>query len=91
MNTPCYQCPRRAVNCHSRCLDYAQYRKLCDQISAARDAERRMDSADAERGDKIRRDVRKNGLYNQRKGRKRWLILAAFAITQLPCMNVTRR
>ena len=25
----------------------------------------------AERGDKIRRDVRKNGLYNQRKGRKR--------------------
>ena len=52
MNTPCYQCPRRAVNCHSRCADYAQYRKLCDQISAARDAERRMDSADAERGDK---------------------------------------
>ena len=71
MNTPCYQCPRRAVNCHSRCPDYAQYRKLWDQISAARDAERRMDSADAERGDKIRRDVRKNGLYNQRKGRKR--------------------
>lgn len=70
MNTPCYKCPRRAVNCHSRCPDYAQYR-LCDQISAARDAERRMDSADAERGDKIRRDVRKNGLYNQRKGRKR--------------------
>lgn len=26
MNTPCYQCPRRAVNCHSRCPDYAQYR-----------------------------------------------------------------
>ena len=51
MNTPCYQCPRRAVNCHSRCPDYAQYRKLCDQISAAHDAERRMDSADAERGD----------------------------------------
>lgn len=45
--------------------------KVCNQIQTAREAERRIDAADSERGDKIRKDVRKNGLYNQRKGRKR--------------------
>lgn len=71
MNAPCYRCTRRAVNCHAVCTDYADYRKVCDQIQAARDEERSLDAADSERGDKIRKDVRKNGLYNQRKGRKR--------------------
>ena len=71
MNAPCYRCTRRAVNCHAACQRYADYRKVCDQIQAARDAERILDAADSERGDKIRKDVRKNGLYNQRKGRKR--------------------
>lgn len=71
MNAPCYRCTRRAVNCHAACAKYAEYRKVCDQIQAARDAERILDAADSERGDKIRKDVRKNGLYNQRKGRKR--------------------
>ena len=71
MNTPCYHCTRRAINCHAACPDYAEYRKVCEKIQEARAAERSMDAADAERGDKIRRDVRKNGLYNQRKRRKR--------------------
>lgn len=48
-------------------IKYAEYRKVCNQIQTAREAERRIDAADSERGDKIR----KNGLYNQRKGRKR--------------------
>mgnify|MGYP000313081083 FL=1 len=71
MNAPCYRCARRAINCHTTCTDYAEYRKVCNQIQTAREAERILDAADSERGDKIRKDVRKNGLYNQRKGRKR--------------------
>lgn len=71
MNAPCYRCARRAINCHTACTDYAEYRKVCNQIQTAREAERRIDAADSERGDKIRKDVRKNGLYNQREGRKR--------------------
>ena len=71
MNAPCYRCARRAINCHTACTDYVEYRKVCNQIQTAREAERRIDVADSERGDKIRKDVRKNGLYNQRKGRKR--------------------
>lgn len=71
MNAPCYRCARRAINFHTACTDYAEYRKVCNQIQTAREAERILDAADSERGDKIRKDVRKNGLYNQRKGRKR--------------------
>lgn len=71
MNAPCYRCARRAINCHTACTDYAECRKVCNQIQTAREAERILDAADSERGDKIRKDVRKNGLYNQRKGRKR--------------------
>ena len=71
MNAPCYRCARRAINCHTTCTDYAEYRKVCNQIQTARETERRIDAADSEHGDKIRKDVRKNGLYNQRKGRKR--------------------
>lgn len=71
MNAPCYRCARRAINCHTACTDCAEYRKVCNQIQTAREAERILDAADSERGDKIRKDVRKNGLYNQRKGRKR--------------------
>ncbi len=71
MNAPCYRCAWRAINCHTACTDYAKYRKVRNKIQTAREAERRIDAADSERGDKIRKDVRKNGLYNQRKGRKR--------------------
>lgn len=27
MNAPCYRCARRAINCHTACTDYAEYRK----------------------------------------------------------------
>lgn len=89
MNAPCYRCARRAINCHTACTDYVEYRKVCNQIQTAREAERRIDAADSERGDKIRKDVRKNGLYNQRKGRKRRLILTLPPTAQLSCTNVT--
>ena len=54
MNAPCYRCARRAINCHTACTDYAEYRKVCNQIQTAREAERRIDAADSERGYKIR-------------------------------------
>lgn len=44
---PCYRCARRAINCHTACTDYAEYRKVCNQIQTAREAERRIDAADA--------------------------------------------
>lgn len=39
MNAPCYRCARRAINCHTACTDYAEYRKVCNQIQTAREAE----------------------------------------------------
>ena len=44
MNAPCYRCARRAINCHTACTDYAEYRKVCNQIQTAREAERRIDA-----------------------------------------------
>ena len=35
MNAPCYRCARRAINCHTACTDYAEYRKVCNQIQTA--------------------------------------------------------
>lgn len=32
MNAPCYRCARRAINCHTACTDYAEYRKVCNQM-----------------------------------------------------------
>ena len=37
MNAPCYRCARRAINCHTTCTDYAEYRKVCNQIQTARE------------------------------------------------------
>lgn len=45
MNAPCYRCARRAINCHTACTDYAEYRKVCNQIQTAREAERKKIAA----------------------------------------------
>lgn len=31
---PCYQCPERALECHSKCLRYAEYRAEIDAKTA---------------------------------------------------------
>ena len=67
MNAPCYRCARRDINCHTACTDFAEYRKVCNQIQTAREAERRIDAADSERGDKIRKDVRKTACTTRGK------------------------
>lgn len=67
MNAPCYRCARRAINCHTACTDYAEYRKVCNQIQTAREAERILGAADSERGDKIRKDVRKTACTTRGK------------------------
>ena len=62
-------CPRRAVTCHCTCEAYRAYRKERDEYLAAQQAERASFAACAERGDKIRRDVRRYGLAHTRRKR----------------------
>ena len=64
MNSPCKDCPDRHAHCHSACNHAAMFEK----IRAQRLADAAADAADAERGIKIRRDVRKYGLYKTGKG-----------------------
>lgn len=60
MNSPCKDCPDRHAHCHSACNRYGEYAAMFEKIRAQR-------LADAERGIKIRRDVRKYGLYKTGK------------------------
>ena len=63
MNSPCKDCPDRHAHCHSACNRYGEYAAMLEKIRAQRLADAAADAADAERGIKIRRDVRKYGLY----------------------------
>ena len=74
MNAPCMNCSDREIGCHSHCDRYSEYRTVCDKIKAAREAEKAAreaekaaDDAFRDRGDKIRRDVRKYGVYKTGK------------------------
>lgn len=60
MDSPCKSCHNRKLHCHSSCKAYGDYSAMFEQIRAQR-------LADAERGIKIRRDVRKYGLYKTGK------------------------
>ncbi len=67
MIAPCMNCKEREIGCHSHCEKYSGYRAICDKIKAAKVAEQIEDEAFRERGDKIRRDVRKYGVYKTGK------------------------
>ena len=67
MNAPCMNCSDREIGCHSHCDRYSEYRTVCDKIKAARETEKAADDAFRDRGDKIRRDVRKYGVYKTGK------------------------
>jgi hypothetical protein len=67
MNAPCMNCSDSEIGCHSHCDRYSEYRTVCDKIKAAREAEKAADDAFRDRGDKIRRDVRKYGVYKTGK------------------------
>lgn len=60
-------CPRRAATCHCTCEAYRAYRKERDEYLAEQHDQRAVYEAWAERGDKIRRDVRKRGLSLTRR------------------------
>lgn len=74
MTSPCKDCPDRHSHCHSACNRYGEYAAIFEKIRAQRladaaadAADAAADAADAERGIKIRRDVRKYGLYKTGK------------------------
>lgn len=65
--TPCYQCPDRCVGCHSACEKYTEYRKTVDDANKRRRAAAAASEAFALRGDRIRRDAHKYGLFGRRR------------------------
>ena len=62
MNSPCKDCPDRHAHCHSVCGRYCEYAAMFEKLRAHRLIDQAAGTADAERGIKIRRDVRKYGL-----------------------------
>ena len=71
MTSPCKDCPDRHAHCHSACNRYGEYAAMFEKIRAQRLADAAADAADAERGIKIRRDVRKYGYTKQERVERR--------------------
>ena len=69
LQSPCRNCRERHTACWSACPRYASYRAALDSFQTQRTAQRAVDEAGVLRGDKIRRDVHKYGLYERKK---RW-------------------
>ena len=69
LQAPCQGCAERHPACWSSCPRYAAYRTALDRLQTQRTAQRAVDEAGVLRGDKIRRDVHKYGLYERKK---RW-------------------
>ena len=67
MTSPCKDCLDRHAHCHSACGRYGEYAAMFEKLRAQRLIDQAADTADAERGIKIRRDVRKYGLYKTGK------------------------
>lgn len=67
LQSPCMGCQQRHAACWSGCDEYRAYRCTLDKIHAQDQARRAVDEAGDARGDKIRRDVHKRGLYGRRK------------------------
>lgn len=67
IQSPCHSCTERHFSCWSGCDRYTAYRSALDKIHAQDQARRAVDEAGVARGDKIRRDVHKRGLYGRRK------------------------
>lgn len=67
MNSPCKDCPDRHAHCHSAYNRYGEYAAMFKKLRAQRLMDQAADAADATRGIKIRRDVRKYGLYKTGK------------------------
>lgn len=69
LQAPCLDCYARHMACWSSCPRYAAYRAALDRLQTQRIAQRAVDEAGVARGDKIRRDVHRYGLYERKK---RW-------------------
>ena len=67
MTSPCKDCPDRHAHCHSACTKYLEYAAVFEKIRAQRLVDAAANAANVERGIKIRRDVRKYGLYKTGK------------------------
>ena len=62
MMSSCKYCTDRHEHWHSACNRYGEYAAMFEKIPSQRIADAAADAADAERGNKIRRDVRKYGI-----------------------------
>ena len=69
LQSPCRNCRERHTACWSSYPRYAEYHTALDSFQTQRTAQRAVDEACVLRGDKIRRDVHKYGLYERKK---RW-------------------
>ena len=67
LQSPCRNCRERHTACWSVCPQYTAYRAALDRFQAQRIVQRAADEAGVLRGDKIRRDVHKYGLYERKK------------------------
>lgn len=67
VKAPCLGCAQRHRACWSGCAAYAKYRSTLDHMQEERTSQRAVDEAGIARGDKIRRDVRRYGLYGRRR------------------------
>lgn len=69
LQSPCRNCRERHTACWFACPRHAAYRAALDHFQTERTVQRAIDEAGVLRGDKIRRDVHKYGLYERKK---RW-------------------
>ena len=67
MMSSCKDWQDRHAHCHSACNRYGEYAAMFEKIRVQRLADAAEDAADAEREIKIRRDVKKYGLYKAGK------------------------
>lgn len=55
ISSPCKDCIKREVGCHSRCTDYIEYRKSLEDIRKTKQEERRFMSYHIDVVEKMRR------------------------------------
>lgn len=67
LSAPCEHCQERHALCHSNCSRYIAYRAKMDDISKQRMQAQALNEADVLSGDKIRRDLRNQGLPVHRR------------------------
>lgn len=45
MNPPCFNCERRHVGCHKKCVQYAVYKQKLSEIKTAREADNKNEKS----------------------------------------------